>query len=79
MNVTKLRKAPSKVLNGFSRVRGLIIRRKRLSFAMAALLLTPLALTGSGSAFLLNAMLLGGAALLAWLLMRSLRARRRKR
>ena len=79
MNVTIFPKAISKLKSGFSRVRGLILKRKGPAILVAAVLLAPLEITGNGGAFLLNAILLGGAALLVWSFAMSLRKKRTKR
>ncbi len=81
MNVTRIPMATRTIGDGFSRVRGLIRKRKRIAIAVfvAALLLPPLALTANIMAFLLNATILGGAALLVWRFATALRGRRRKR
>ncbi len=81
MNVTNIPTATSKIRKGMSVARGLMLRRKRLTFAVivSALLLPPLVLTANGAVFLFNVLVLGGVGFIAWRLMRSRREGRKRR
>ena len=80
MNVTKLRSAVSRFKNYGDIVAGPVLRRRRLAMAMAVgvLILLPL-LSGDPEVFVLNAIVIGLAALVIRKLVMMRRRQRRSR
>ncbi len=81
MNISKITMATPRIRNGLSRVRGLILRRKRIAIPLVvgSLLLAPPVLTGNGTAVLTNAIILAGAVLLVRRFRMALRVHKKKR
>ncbi len=81
MNVTNLPREIPTTRRALSRMKDLLLWKKGLAIRVlvAALLLSPLVLTGNVSAFLLNTLLLAVMGLLIWRLASALREGRRQR